>query len=57
MRYTVNATIDMAAWLTVEAESPEDALDMAQSADPSDFEFDTTTASVEFNVTPSVESE
>ena len=54
-RYTVNATIEMAAWITVDAWSPDAALAEAHSVDPSAFEYDTGTASVEFNVTPAVE--
>ena len=54
-RYTVNATVSMAAWLTVEADTPEEALQDAHSAPARDFDYDTSTAEVEFNVLPEVE--
>lgn len=54
-RYTVNATVSMAAWLTVEADTPEEALQEARSVRAGDFDYDTGTAEVEFNVSPEVE--
>lgn len=56
-RYTVNATVSMAAWYTVEADTPEDAVAEAHGASPSAWDYDTSTAEVEFNVTPEVEAD
>lgn len=56
-RYTVNATISMAAWIAVEADSEEEAMDEARSLSASHFDYDTSTADVEFNVEPAVEVE
>ena len=54
-RYCVNATIDVAAWVYVEADTPEEALEEARSMSADLFETDTGTALVEFNVEPDVE--
>ena len=56
-RYTVNATVSMAAWLDVEADTPEEALEEARASSASSFDYDTGTAEVEFNVEPAVEEE
>jgi hypothetical protein len=53
--YSVNATVTFAAWVTVEADTPEDARELAEGYAARDFEFDPGTAEVEFNVTPEVE--
>ena len=53
--YSVNATMSVAAWVYVEADSPEDALQQAHSVPARDFEYDLGTAEVEFNVTPRVD--
>lgn len=53
--YSVNATVSMAAWYDVEADSEDEALDIARSVAARDFECDPGTAEVELNVTPAVE--
>ena len=53
--YTVNATMTVAAWLDVEATSEEAALEAADATPASQWEYDMTTAEIEFNVTPQVE--
>ena len=53
--YTVNATLSVAAWLEVDADSPGDAQDIAMDTPASHFEYDMGTAEVEFNVEPAVE--
>jgi hypothetical protein len=55
-RYCVNATKTVAAWLYVDADSPDDALEQARGSDARSFETDDGTAEVEFNVTPEVEA-
>ena len=54
-RYTVNATMSMAAWIELDADTPEEAFDIAQSFTPGAFDYDTGTAEIEFNIDPSVE--
>jgi len=53
--YQVNATINFAAWVEVEADSPESAADEAREMSASAFEYDLSSAEIEFNVTPEVE--
>ena len=55
--YTVNGTVSMAAWITVTAESEDDALEQADQISPSDWYTDPGTAQIERNVTPMVEVE
>ena len=54
--YTINATLSVAAWITMEADSEDEAVTLAHDAMVSDFEYDMGTATVEFNVTPMVEA-
>ena len=37
-RYCVNATVELDAWVYVEADTPEDAVDEAETRPVSDFE-------------------
>jgi hypothetical protein len=53
--YDVNAAISFPAWLSVDAESPEDAQQIAEQASVSSFEYDASSGEVEFNVDPAVE--
>jgi hypothetical protein len=53
--YYVNVTVSMAGWIQIEADSKEEAIEEAMSRAPGDFECDTGTAEVEFNVTPEAE--
>ena len=54
-RYTVNATISMAAWIDVEAEDEIEALVAAKMSPASSYDYDTGTAEIELNVEPAVE--
>jgi hypothetical protein len=54
--YNVNATISFAAWVMVEAESPDAAMEEARDMSAGDFDYDTGTGEVDFNVTPEVET-
>lgn len=55
-RYMVNATASFAAWVEVEADTPEDALEEARGLDfSSGWDFDPGTADFQFDVTPEVE--
>jgi hypothetical protein len=56
-RYSVYASITCVGWVTVEAESPEEAEALAYDTDGSDFEVDRMTAQVEFDITPMIEVE
>ena len=56
-RYTVNATLEVGAWITVEADSEEAAYLEARDRSPRDFDYDMATARVEFNVYPIAEVE
>lgn len=56
-RYCVNATLTMAAWVWVEADSEAEALDEAHSMDADLFAYDHGTAQIDFNVEPAVEGE
>jgi len=53
--YTVNASLTMLAWVWIDADSPDEALQIARSLPPSDFDYDPGSGSVEFNVEPEVE--
>ena len=53
--YQVNASITYAAWIDVEADSPEAAVDEARGMPTSAFEYDAAVAEIEFNVIPEVE--
>jgi hypothetical protein len=53
--YTVNGSVTFAAWVTVDAESPGDALDQARSLAADDFDYDTGTGEIAFDVSPAVE--
>lgn len=52
--YDVNATISFAAWKTVEADTPEEAIERAQEYPAGCWDFDSGTAELDFNVTPEV---
>ncbi len=52
--YEVNATVSMAAWVTLEADSETDALDKARELSAANYDTDTSTATLDFNVTPAV---
>ena len=54
--YTVNATVTMAGYTTVEADDEDEALELARQVRPSDFDTDPFTAEVDFNVDPAVEA-
>lgn len=54
-RWCVNASITFAAWVMVEADTPEEALAEAQTFSADCFDYDTGTGDVEFNATPAVE--
>lgn len=53
--FDVNATVSFPAWLRVEADDPEQALDVAREHDASYYDYDTGSGEVEFNVSPSVQ--
>jgi len=53
--YTVNASVTFAAWVDVEADSPEAAVEEAKGYSASSFEYDDSTGDIDFNVTPEVE--
>lgn len=53
--YTVNATLSVAAWITMEADSEDEAVSLAHDAMVSDFEYDLGSGEIEFNVSPLVE--
>lgn len=54
-RYSVNATLVASAWIEVEADSPEHAVQVAADYPTSAFEYDLGGADVEFNVSPAAE--
>lgn len=56
-RYTVNATLTAPAWIVVEADDEAEALELADEAAASSYEFDLYSAEIEFNVSPRVEAE
>jgi hypothetical protein len=45
----------MAAWATVDAVNPDEALAAARDLDTREWDYDTSTAELDFNVTPAVE--
>lgn len=53
--YYVNATVSFLGALYVTADSPEEALEEAREARAADWDYDTGSGDVEFNVTPEVE--
>lgn len=53
--YTVNGSVTMAAWVHVEATSPEDALEQADDIAAKDWARDDWTAEIDMNVEPQVE--
>ena len=55
-RWVVNASITFAAWVIVEADNADEALTEAQHYSASDFDYDTGTGEVEFDVTPAVDN-
>ena len=55
--YSVNATVSMFGWVEVQADTPEEALELAREYNARDFEVDAGTAEVEFNVQPTVEEQ
>lgn len=54
-RYSVNASVTFPAWVYVEAETPDDALQEAQTYQPGDFDYDASAGEVSFNVAPVVD--
>ena len=54
-RYQVNATISFPAWIEVEADSPEEAIEEASNSSAGLFDYDATSPDLDFNVTPEVE--
>lgn len=53
--YTVNGTKTVAAWVSVEADSEEEALAAAREIRATDWEHDDGTAEIDMDVTPAVE--
>ena len=53
--YNVNATVSFSAWVYVEADTPEEAMALARGFRARDFDYDSATGEVEFNVEPAVE--
>ncbi len=53
--YTVNASITYIGWVTVEAESGDEAYDLATEMPHSAWEIDRNTAEIEFNIMPEVQ--
>ena len=56
MRYLVNATVSVAAWVEVIADDSDEALEIARGMSSDSFDYDFGTAEVDFNVTPAVEA-
>lgn len=54
-RYCLNASVTMVAWIYVVADTPDEALEEAEQADRSQWEWDEGTAEFEFNITPQYE--
>jgi hypothetical protein len=53
--YTVNGTITVFAWITVEADSPEAAVEIAAGTPAYHWDTDAASGEVQLNVTPRVE--
>lgn len=53
--YNVNATVSFPAWVYIEADTPEAALETAKALRADDFDYDRGAGEVEFNVTPEVD--
>jgi len=54
-RYDVHATVSMIGWVTVMADTPGEALEIARGMSADSFETDSGTAELDFNVEPAVE--
>jgi hypothetical protein len=55
-RYQVNGSVTFSAWVEVEAETPDEAIDEARNLDiRSGWEWDEGTAEIDLNVEPMVE--
>lgn len=52
--YEVNASLTFPAWTTIEADSPEAALEEARGLSASQWEKDDSAGTVAFDVTPEV---
>lgn len=55
--FTVNASLTRIAWVTVEADSADEAFEKAQGIGAYQWETDAATGELEFNVSPQVTDE